>query len=66
MGNGNFLIKMVRPIKTRAKPELGQSGVLLAAEKHTAKSGMARLALTTARTSVSAPSLYESLNWIKK
>ena len=50
-------------------PEARRSGagkaLLQAAEKHAVKNGMVRLDLTTAKTNVSAQSLYESRNWIK-
>ena len=50
-------------------PEARRSGtgkaLLQAAEKHAAKNGMVRLDLTTAKTNVSAQSLYESHRWIK-
>ena len=50
-------------------PDARRSGagkaLLQAAEKHAAKNGMVRLDLTTAKTNVSAQSLYESHRWIK-
>ena len=50
-------------------PEARRSGagkaLLQAAERHAAQNGMARLDLTTAKTNVSAQSLYESLGWIQ-
>ena len=39
--------------------------LLLAAERHAAQNGFARMDLTTAKTNVSAQSLYESLGWVR-
>ncbi len=50
-------------------PRARRAGVgkllLLAAEEHARKNGIARMDLTTARTNVSAQSLYESLGWVR-
>ena len=51
------------------RPEARNSGtgktLLLAAEQHAAHNGFARMDLTTAKTNISAQSLYESLGWIR-
>jgi ribosomal protein S18 acetylase RimI-like enzyme len=51
------------------RPEARKSGVgralLLAAEQHAAHNGFARMDLSTAKTNISAQSLYESLGWIR-
>jgi ribosomal protein S18 acetylase RimI-like enzyme len=51
------------------RPDARKSGagrvLLLAAEQHAAHNGFARMDLTTAKTNLSAQSLYESLGWIR-
>lgn len=39
--------------------------LMLAAEVHAAKTGVARMELSTARTNVAAQALYESLDWVR-
>jgi ribosomal protein S18 acetylase RimI-like enzyme len=39
--------------------------LMLAAEAHAAKTGVARMELSTARTNVVAQALYESLDWVR-
>jgi len=39
--------------------------LMLAAEAHAAKTGAARMELSTARTNVVAQALYESLDWVR-
>jgi ribosomal protein S18 acetylase RimI-like enzyme len=50
-------------------PEVRRGGagkaLLLAAERHTAASGRARMDLTTARTNRAAQSVYEALGWVR-
>ncbi len=40
--------------------------LMLAAEVHAAKTGVARMELSTARTNVAAQALYESLDWVRE
>ena len=51
------------------RPEARRLGagraLLLAAERHAAANGFARLDLTTAKTNLPAQSLYESLGWVR-
>jgi ribosomal protein S18 acetylase RimI-like enzyme len=51
------------------RPEARRTGagkaLLLAAERHAADNGYARMDLTTARTNLSAQALYESLGWVR-
>lgn len=50
-------------------PEARRAGagraLLLAAERHAAQNGRARMDLTTARTNRAAQSVYESLGWVR-
>lgn len=50
-------------------PEARRTGagraLLLAAERHAAQNGRARMDLTTARTNRAAQSFYESLGWVR-
>jgi ribosomal protein S18 acetylase RimI-like enzyme len=50
-------------------PEVRRGGagkaLLLAAERHAAASGRARMDLTTARTNRAAQSVYEALGWVR-
>jgi ribosomal protein S18 acetylase RimI-like enzyme len=51
------------------RPDARKSGagraLLLATEQHAAHNGFVRMDLTTAKTNLSAQSLYESLGWIR-
>lgn len=51
------------------RPDARRTGagrqLMLAAQAHAAAHGFVRLDLTTARTNVSAQSLYESLGWVR-
>ncbi len=51
------------------QPEARRTGagkaLLLAAERHAARNGVARMDLTTAKTNIAGQALYESLGWIQ-
>lgn len=51
------------------RPEARKSGagkaLMLAAERHAARNGVARMDLTTAKTNHAAQALYESLGWVR-
>ena len=52
-------------VSTEARRLGAGKALLLAAEKLAAKSGMARMDLTTARTNKAAQAAYESLGWVR-